>query len=112
MIQNALKANDIHNYKILGIPDIHNPPKWVDHVLSIFSDFDILITNDDFTKQLFSDKKYDVKKTKLYDRKKYSGKTIRTQIALESKWNEALPLEVIKVIKNIDGVQRIKSLSN
>jgi len=112
MIKKTLESHGVENYSIVLIPDIHNPPKWVDHVLSIVSDFDVVISNDDFTKQLFSDKKYDVKKTEVYDRKKYSGKEIRKKIALGDKWDESLPLEVIKIIKNINGVQRIKNLSN
>lgn len=112
MIKKTLESHGVENYSIVLIPDIHNPPKWVDHVLSIVSDFDVVISNDDFTKQLFSDKKYVVKKTELYDCKKYSGKEIRKKIALGDKWDESLPLEVIKIIKIINGVQRIKNLSN
>ena len=77
MIMKTLKKNDVKNYKIVPIPDIHNPPKWVDHVISIISDFDIVITNSPLTKRLFSEKEYQVKKTPLYDRNKYSGEKIR-----------------------------------
>jgi len=47
-----LKDENIKNYKIILIPDIHNQPKWVDHVLVINSDFDVVVTNNDFAKKL------------------------------------------------------------
>ncbi|MHA1969657.1 MAG: nicotinamide-nucleotide adenylyltransferase, partial [Candidatus Hodarchaeales archaeon] len=56
MVEMSLKKVGISNFKIILIPDIHNPPKWVDHVLSIFTDFDIVITNNKLTKSLFSEK--------------------------------------------------------
>ena len=62
MIERSLEKVGVNNYKIILISDIHNPPKWVDHVLSIFSDFDIIITNNSLTKRLFSEKGYSVKK--------------------------------------------------
>ena len=80
MITKTLEKNDVKNYRIVLIPDIHNPPKWVDHVISIISDFDIVITNSPLTKRLFSEKGYQVKKTSLYDRNKYSGEKIRKKI--------------------------------
>ena len=49
MIKKTLVNQDINNYKIVRIPDIHNPPKWVEHVKSIISDFDVVITNNSFT---------------------------------------------------------------
>ena len=38
MIEKSLNRFNINKYNIVLIPDIHNPPKWADHVLSIFSD--------------------------------------------------------------------------
>ena len=49
MIINSLNKIGLKNFKIILIPDIHNPPKWVDHVLSIINDFDVVISNNSFT---------------------------------------------------------------
>ena len=77
MIEKSLNAVGLTNYRIVPIPDIHNPPKWVSHVFSIISDFDVVISNNSFTKKLFSEKGYVVKETSLFKREKYSGKEIR-----------------------------------
>jgi nicotinamide-nucleotide adenylyltransferase len=110
MIRNSLIKEDINNYKIFLIPDIHNPPKWVDHVLSIVPEFDVVLSNNEFTKKLFSEKGFNVKKTKLYEKDKFSGKIIRKKIKNEENWEDLVPEEVKNIIKNIGGIERIKTL--
>jgi len=112
MIENSLDKIDMNNYKIVSIPDIHNPPKWASHVLSIISDFDVVISNNSFTKQLFSEKGYLVKKTSYFEREKYSGEEIRKRMINNEAWEDLVPETVAKIIKDIDGVQRLKSLLN
>jgi len=99
MIEKSLIKIGVKNYKIMLIPDIHNPPKWVDHVLSIISDFDVVITNNNFTKQLFSEKGFVIKETPLYNKDKYSGKVIRYKIKNNEMWENLVPREVFKIIK-------------
>ena len=111
MITKTLEKNDVKNYKIALIPDIHNPPKWVDHLTSIISDFDIVITNSPLTKRLFSEKGYQVKKTPLYDRNKYSGEKIRKKIIKNEPWEKLVPDQVCKIINNINGEERLRKLS-
>jgi len=106
MIDRSLEKARIKNYKIILIPDIHNPPKWVDHVLSIYSDFDIVISNNSLTKSLFFEKGYSVKKTKLYDKKRFSGKEIRRRIKKGELWEDLVPDEVFKFLAQINGTQR------
>lgn len=108
MIQKSLETSGIKNYRIVSIPDIHNPPKWVDHVLSIVSDFDVVISNNSLTKQLFSEKGYAVKETPVYYKNKYSGKEIRSRIIKGKKWEHLVTPETFNVIKNTDGVKRVK----
>ena len=98
MIKKSLEHEGIKNYKIILIPDIHNPPKWVDHVLSICSDFDVVITNNPFTKKLFEEKNYKVKETQLYNKKDLSGKEIRRRIANNEPWQDLVPRSVFEII--------------
>jgi nicotinamide-nucleotide adenylyltransferase len=111
MIEKSLEQINIKNYQIILIPDIHNPPNWVDHVLSIFSDFDVVISNNSLTKSLFSEKGYIVKETKLYKKNIFSGKKIREKIVKDEQWRNLVPQEVYNIIKEINGVERLKSLS-
>lgn len=111
MIEKSLGKIDVKNYRTVLIPDIHNPPKWVDHVLSIVSDFDVVLSNNSLTKRLFSEKGYDVKETPLYNKDEYSGKEIRRRMINGEQWNNLVPQEVFNVIRDIDGVKRVKELS-
>ena len=111
MINKALEKQNIDNYRIETIPDIHNPPKWVDHVLSIITDFDIVISNNSFTKRLFSEKGHTVKNSELYKKIKYSGKVIRKKMINNEPWDKLVPEEVYKIIKEINGEERLKKLS-
>jgi len=110
MIRESLKQENIKNYKIILIPDIHNPPKWVDHVLSIISDFDVVVTNNDLTKKLFLEKGFKIIKTLLYNKKEYSGRVIRKRISDNESWENLVPKPCIQIIKNCD--KRIKELKS
>ena len=103
MINKTLEKQKISNYKIVSIPDIHNPPKWVEHVESIISDFDVVLTNNDFTEQLFIDKGYKVEKPPEYNREIYSGRQIRKKMRNNEKWEDLVPSIVAEIIKKKDG---------
>jgi len=111
MIKDSLKQEKIKNYSIVFIPDIHNPPKWVDHVTSIVSDFDIAVSNSDFIRGLFEDKEFKTQETPKFNGKKYSGTEIRKRISNDEEWRELVPEPVFEIIKNINGVKRIKACS-
>jgi nicotinamide-nucleotide adenylyltransferase len=111
MISKSLNKIGIKNYRIVLIPDIHNPPKWVDHVISIVPDFDIVISNNSFTKKLFLEKGIEVKKTPIYNKDEYSGKVIRKKIINNKPWKDLVPIEVVDIIKDIDGEERLKNIT-
>ncbi len=108
MIEKSLEEVGLTNYRITAIPDIHNPPQWVSHVISIVSDFDVVLSNNSLTKKLFSEKGYVVKKTDLFSRENYSGKEIRKRMMQNKLWEELVPKAVSTIINNIDGVKRVK----
>jgi len=112
MIKKSLEKSKISNYRIVLIPDIHNPPKWVAHVLSIVNDFDVVLTTNALTKRLFKEKGFTVKETPIFDRNNYSGKEIRRRIAHGEQWEDLVPEPVTQIITDIDGVHRIKDLAN
>lgn len=111
MIEKSLEKIAVKDHRIVLIPDIHNPPKWVEHVLSLISDFDIVISNNSLTKRLFSEKGYEVKETPLYNKEEYSGKVIRKRMIEGEQWDNLVPQEVCNIIRELDGVKRIEELS-
>jgi nicotinamide-nucleotide adenylyltransferase len=111
MIIKSLDEIGLNNYIIISIPDIHNPPFWVPHVLSIISDFDVVITNNSLTKKLFSEKGCKVVDTPFYEKEKYSGRNIRKRMIKGLVWADLVPISVVKIVNEINGVQRLKNLS-
>jgi nicotinamide-nucleotide adenylyltransferase len=97
MIESSLDRIGIHNYKIIPIPDIHNPPKWVSHVLSLVPSFDVVVSNNSFTLQLFKEKGFSVESTPFFEG--YSGREIRKKIREGQPWEDLVPPEVSKIIK-------------
>jgi nicotinamide-nucleotide adenylyltransferase len=91
--------------------DIHRYSVWVAHVRSLVPPFDIIFTNNDLTARLFAEAGIEVRRTKLYNREKFSGKIIRKTIASGGDWQSLVPEGTAKVIGQIDGEKRIRELA-
>jgi len=86
-------------------------PEWIDHVISLVPKFEVVLSNNQLTKELFSKAGYIVKDTPLFNRKKYSGKKIRKKMILNEDWEILVPDRVAQIIKEINGLKRLKDLS-
>lgn len=106
MINESLK---IKNYTIKPIPDIDDYQNWGKHVLDITGKFDVVFTGNKLVKELL--KRENVKVELLKPSGYISATIIRDMIAKEQDWEKYVPKAATKVIKKIDGVERIKNLS-
>ena len=111
MMSESLEANQILNYYIIPIMDINRYKVWVAHVRSLVPPFDVIFTNNELTSTLFAEAGIQVKRPRLYDRAKYSGKEVRRRMLDGDDWHALVPAPAVKVIEDIGGVQRIKTLS-
>jgi nicotinamide-nucleotide adenylyltransferase len=112
-IKTALEKRNISKkrYEIYEIPDIFNAQKWVDHVALIVGEFDVVYSNSDWVRELFKNKGYALGKKIGIFKNKYNGTNVRKSISKEKKnWRNLLPNEVIDLMREFNGVQRIKSL--
>jgi len=97
-------------YKIYEIPDIFNAEKWIDHVISIVGEFDSVFSNSSWVRELFLNKNISIEKKSVIFKKKYNGKNIRNLILKNNKnWKALIPKEVVKLIEEFNGINRIKS---
>lgn len=98
-------------YEIYYIPDIFNAKKWVDHVISFVGDFNSIFSNSDWVRELFFNKGIKVERKFTIFNKKYNGNNIRNLIIKNNKtWKTLVPKEVVELIEEFDGINRIKSL--
>ena len=110
MITKTLDELNIKSYSITAIPDIHDPPNWVEFVRKCIQDFDVVIANNKVTIQLFEENGFLVDHTPKYKRNIYSGKEIRSRIAQNREWQSLVPVAVVEVITKIDGIHRIQQI--
>ncbi len=96
---------------VIAIPDIHDPPNYADHVTDITGPVDRVFGNDEETISLFEDAGLRVKRPGLQQRERYTGSTIRLQMAEgDGSWRKALSPGVAAVIDGLEGSRRIRAL--
>ncbi|UZE92119.1 MAG: nicotinamide-nucleotide adenylyltransferase [Methanosarcinales archaeon] len=110
MVSRSLEELDI-TYYVIPIMDVHRHAIWVSHVRSLTPPFNVAYSNNPLVIDLFSEAGIKVKKSPLFQRDVYSGTEIRRRMLNDKKWQDLAPKAVAKVIKEIDGVQRLKKLS-
>jgi len=110
MISRSLKELNIVYY-VIPIMDVNRHTIWVSHIRSLTPPFNIVYSNNPLVIDLFSEAGIKVKKSPLFQRDVYSGTEIRRRMLKDEKWEDLVPKAVVKVIEEIDGVQRLKKLS-
>lgn len=111
MIHTGLEHEFDGEYEVYEIPDIHDPPKWVDHVERLLPPFSIVLTNNEFTAELFKKKGYTITEPGLLDRDRYRGKEIRIRMIKNQPWEHLVPSDVVSYLNEIDAVDRLHQLS-
>ena len=114
-ITSALNKRGIpsQRFRIYPIPDIFNASKWVNHVISIVGSFDTIFSNSDWVRQLFQNEGYTVGEKIGIFKKKYNASNVRKLISKDNKnWTTLVPKEIVNLIRDYDGIERIRILFN
>ena len=80
MIETWLKFEEIDNLELIEIspvPDINNPPKWVEHAEKYHGKSGILVTSDEVTGKLYSDSGWEVTHVDYSQRESFEGWRVR-----------------------------------
>ncbi|MCK4718202.1 MAG: nicotinamide-nucleotide adenylyltransferase [Thermoplasmata archaeon] len=110
MISRAMVAEGITDYFLVPVPDINQYGLWVAHVQVLVPPFETIFSNNPLTLRLFSERGYDARPLPLYDRKRFSGKSIRKMMVKDGEWEPLVPQQVAKTIEELDGINRMKDL--
>ena len=110
MIISSIESSMIERIKIFDIPDVDNHEKWTFEIDQIVPKYDVVFTNDEFTKTLFEKRKIDVIPVVLKDREKFSGTNIRDLITDDKNWQDLVPGGTRKVLDKINAKERLKNL--
>ncbi|MFQ5940482.1 MAG: nicotinamide-nucleotide adenylyltransferase [Nitrososphaerales archaeon] len=114
MMKSTLDANKINSKRWHAIPvnDANVHSLWVSHVDMLIPRYDIVFTNDPFSTMLFKEHGKKVMKIPFLRREILEGTKIRRKIASDENWKGLVPKQVTKIIKEIDGVNRINMLQS
>ena len=110
MIISSIEPSMADRLKIFDIPDVGDHEKWTFEIDRIVPKYDIIFTNDEFTKTLFEKREMNVVPVVLKDRDKFSGTNIRELIADDKNWQDLVPQGTRKVLDNLNAKERLKNL--
>ena len=110
MIISSIEPSMADRLKIFDIPDVGDHEKWTFEIDKIVPKYDIIFTNDEFTKTLFEKREMNVVPVVLKDRGKFSGTNIRKLIADDKNWQDLVPRGTRKVLDKINAIERLKNL--
>ncbi len=113
MIHESLKEDgvDLSKCFIVPIENQFNIATWASYLKSILPQFEKVYSGNDYVTMLLANSGYDVIQPKFLDREKYNGTQIRKMILNDQDWEKCIPSATSKIIKKINGVNRIKTIS-
>lgn len=114
MIKEALDADkqvDAKKIMIIPVPDVEIHSLWTRQVDMLVPKYDIVYANDPFTLMLFRQSGVKTVEPPLVDRSEMQATEIRKKMAIGENWENLVPVVVERIIKEIDGVSRVKAIA-
>ena len=110
MIISSIEPSMADRLKIFDVPDVGDHEKWTFEIDKIVPNYDIIFSNDEFTKTLFEKREMNVVPVVLKDREKFSGTNVRELIAGDKNWQDLVPQGTRNVLDRINAKERLKNL--
>jgi nicotinamide-nucleotide adenylyltransferase len=83
----------------------------VSHVASLEPPFQVFFSNNALPRRLFQEAGYEVRGAPFYERARFSGTRIRALMQEGKGWQECVPPEVVQVVEEVRGVERMHDLA-
>ena len=110
MILSSIDESIRNKIEIFSIPDFEDHKKWVEHIDTIVPKFDIVFTNDEMTKYLYSKRNTSVFSIPFTERNVLSGTHIRDLIISDQPWEKLVPEGTKKFLTETNAQERLKNL--
>ena len=110
MILSSIDNTMKEKISIYFIPDLDNHVKWIDKIDTIVPKFDIIFSNDELTKHLYSKRSVQVIAIPFLNRNVLSGTNIRDLIISDQKWDNLVPQGTRNFLKNASAKDHLKNL--
>ena len=110
MILDSIDQSMKKRIEIFFIPDLENHIKWIELIDTIVPKFDIIFTNDELTKHLYSKRDVQVISIPFLKRDVLSGTNIRDLIISDQKWTDLVPEGTKNFLIKNNVKDRLKNL--
>lgn len=110
MILDSIDDSIKPRIQIYAIPDLENHIKWIELIDTIVPEFDVIFTNDDLTKHLYSKRNITVMSIPFTKREILSGTNIRDMIITDQNWEDLVPEGTKNFLNAINVKDRLKIL--
>lgn len=110
MILSSIDDEIKKKIEIFFIPDLDNHIKWIEKIDTIVPPFDIVFSNDELTKHLYSKRNVQVLSIPFLKRDVLSGTNIRNLIISDQNWNELVPAGTKNFLIKNNAKERLKNL--
>ena len=110
MILSSIDNTMKEKISIYFIPDLDNHVKWIEKIDTIVPTFDIIFSNDELTKHLYSKRNVQVIAIPFLNRNVLSGTNIRDLIISDQKWDNLVPQGTRNFLKNTSAKEHLKNL--
>ncbi len=113
MIYQALKEDgvDLSRCFIIPIENQFNIATWTSYLKSILPQFEKVYSGNEYVSMLLADTGIQVIKPKFLERERYNATRIRNLMIEDQNWQSFVPPIVANVIKKINGINRLKTIS-
>ena len=110
MILSSIDNSMKERITIYFIPDLDNHIKWIEKIDTIVPEFDIVFSNDELTKHLYSKRTVQVIPIPFLKRDELSGTNIRDLIISDQKWEHLVPEGTKNFLINNSAKDHLKNL--
>ena len=110
MILSSIDDSMKEKISIYSIPDLDNHMRWIEKIDTIVPKFDIIFSNDELTKHLYSKRNVQVISIPFLNRESLSGTNIRDLIIRDQKWDDLVPTGTRNFLKKSNVKDLLKIL--
>ena len=110
MVTKAVESLDATTY-VVPIEDLDRNSVWVSHVRSMTPRFDVAYSNNPLVVRLFEEAGVEVRQSPMFRRDVLEGAELRERMVRDDDWERLVPDAVVDVIREINGVDRIRRVA-
>ena len=110
MILSSIDDSMKKKISIYFIPDLDNHIKWIEKIDTIVPQFEIIFSNDELTKHLYSKRSIKVESIPFLKRDKLSGTKVRNLIISDQKWDDLVPKGTKDFLEKTNAIKFLKNL--